>query len=73
MRVLDVVEGRVIYEDPLDPSDAWIYGVETRVEALDGRCSMSVEDFDRLMIELSYKPAYWESASDGATDQIEES
>ena len=61
VRVLSVTGDRVHYEDPLDPEEAWIYGVETRIEATDGRCSMAVEDFDQLMVELSYLPRFWEA------------
>ncbi len=66
VRVLTIDEDaqRVLYEDPLDPEEAWIYGVETKIESSDGRCSMSVEDFDQLMVELSYLPRFWVAPED---------
>jgi hypothetical protein len=51
---------RVFYEDPLDPTESWIPGVETRVEDDRGRCSMSRPDFLKLMDELSYLPAHYQ-------------
>lgn len=64
VRVLAIEADRVLYEDPLDPEESWIYGVETRIESTDGRCSMSVHDFDQLMVELSYLPRFWEAPKD---------
>ncbi len=62
VRVLSFDDGadRVFYEDPLDPTESWIPGVETKVEDDCGRCSMSRADFCRLMDELSYLPAHYQ-------------
>lgn len=51
-------EERVVYEDPLDPTESWIPGADTRVEDNRGRCSIAREDFERLMDEMSYRPRY---------------
>lgn len=55
---IDDEEGRVHYDDPLDPEDPWMPGVETRVETDEGRCSMAYEDFEELLCEVSYRPIH---------------
>lgn len=57
---IDDEEGRVHYDDPLDPEDPWMPGVETRVETDEGRCSISFEDFEELLCEVSYRPVHAE-------------
>ena len=63
VRVLafDGENDRVVYEDPLDPTESWIPGADTRVEDDRGRCSISRVDFCRLMDELSYLPVHHRS------------
>lgn len=56
VRVLAIEADRVVYEDPLDPESPWVPDVPTRIDDADGRCSMSVDDFRKLMVELSYPP-----------------
>ena len=56
---LDEADGRLFYEDPLDPEKEWMPDVETRIEDRWGTCSMAVDDFYGLMIELSYRPQFW--------------
>lgn len=57
---LDEARSQVIYEDPLDPEGAWLPGADSRVLDTEGRCSMPIQKFLRLMSELSYKPAFYE-------------
>ena len=57
---IDDAEGRAWYDDPLDPEDPWMPGVQTVVEDDKGTCSMSVEDFELLVCEISYQPQYAE-------------
>ncbi len=57
-------ENRVVYEDPLDPTESWIPGADTRVEDDCGRCSIARDDFERLMDEMSYRPRYLEPHGD---------
>ncbi len=66
VRVLAIEEDedRVVYEDPLDPTESWIPAAETRIENDRGRCSMGGDDFRRLMDELSYRPRYLHPAED---------
>jgi hypothetical protein len=59
---VDEAAGRVVYEDPLDPAQPWLPGIETRVEDRSGRCSMALADLGRLMLELSYRPCFWPGA-----------
>lgn len=62
VRVLsvDLSADRITYEDPLDPPEPWLDGVETRIEDHEGRCSMKLADFDQRMLEVSYKPRFWQ-------------
>lgn len=55
VRVLRIDDGagRIWYDDPLDPEVPWIPDVESRVENLDGHCSMAKSDFLGLVVELS--------------------
>lgn len=57
---IDDETNRVHYDDPLDPEDPWMPGVETRVETDDGECSMAFEDFEELLCEVSYRPVHAE-------------
>jgi len=61
VRVLDIDEQRerIVYDDPLDPTEPWMAGVETCVEDTLGRCSMPLADFESMMVELSYRPVHW--------------
>lgn len=56
IRVLEVHPEHVVYEDPLDPEAPWIHEAPTAVLDASGRCRMAIEDFRRLMVELSYPP-----------------
>ena len=62
----DAASDRVVYEDPLDPEEPWIPGAETRLENLQGRCSMPRADFLRLMVEVSYRPQHWQAVKNNA-------
>lgn len=68
VRVLavDPVAQRITYEDPLDPLEPWLEGVEIRIEDREGRCSMSYADFQSLMLEVSYRPEFWDFSGDGS-------
>jgi hypothetical protein len=56
---VDEAAGRVVYDDPLDPPEPWLPGIETRVEDRSGRCSMTIAGLGELMLELSYRPCFW--------------
>lgn len=58
VRILEIRDERVIYEDPLDPEAPWVPGVPSRVEDRRGRCSMAWTDLQGLMVELSYRPVH---------------
>lgn len=58
VRILRWDGGRVWYDDPLDPSVPWMPDVDSRVETLDGLCSMQEADFFGLIVELSCRPAH---------------
>jgi hypothetical protein len=51
---------RIMYDDPLDPLEPWLEGVEVRIEDREGRCSMSADGFRSIMLEVSYKPMFWD-------------
>jgi hypothetical protein len=57
---LDRPKGLVIYDDPMDPQVSWFEGVRTCVEDKYGRCTMAIEDFQKLVVELSYRPDLWQ-------------
>lgn len=65
---IDDEEGRVHYDDPLDPEDPWMPGLETRVETDEGRCSMSYTDFEELLCEVSYRPQHAEGVVEARAD-----
>jgi len=53
---IDHEKNLVYYDDPMDPQQSWFRGVQTNIIDRYGRCSMSIEDFQKLLVELSYKP-----------------
>lgn len=44
------------YDDPMDPERRWFDGANVTIHDPFGHCSMPIEDFLRLMTELSYRP-----------------
>lgn len=58
VRVLALHDGRVVYDDPLDPDRPWIPHAATRVLDRAGRCSMALSDFQAMVVELSYMPRF---------------
>lgn len=60
IRVLavDRVKGTVLYDDPMDPQQSWFEGVKSDVVDRYGHCTMPIEDFNKLLVELSYKPEF---------------
>jgi hypothetical protein len=55
---LDRARRNVIYDDPTDPQQSWFEGIRTQILDKYGRCTMSIADFERLLVELSYKPEF---------------
>jgi hypothetical protein len=53
---LDQKDGMVIYDDPMDPQQTWFQGVKTHIVDKYGRCKMSMEDFEKLVVEMSFRP-----------------
>lgn len=60
VRVLavDREKGTVLYDDPMDPQQSWFEGVRSDIVDKYGHCTMPIEDFDKLLVELSYKPQF---------------
>ncbi len=60
VRVLavDRAKGIVLYDDPMDPQQSWFEGVRSDIVDKYGHCTMPIEDFDKLLVELSYKPQF---------------
>jgi hypothetical protein len=54
---IDWSEREVHYDDPMDPDRRWFDGANVTIHDTFGHCSMPVDDFSRLMTELSYRPA----------------
>lgn len=46
---------RIHYDDPMDPTRRWFDGANMTVHDPYGHCSMPIDDFLRLMTELSYR------------------
>jgi hypothetical protein len=65
VRVLavDRKKGTVLYDDPMDPQRSWFEGVKSDVIDKYGHCTMAIEDFDKLLVELSYKPEFGPGAA----------
>lgn len=65
VRVLavDRKKGTVLYDDPMDPQQSWFEGVKSDVIDKYGHCSMTIEDFNKLLVELSYKPEFGPGAA----------
>lgn len=65
VRVLavDRKKGTVLYDDPMDPQQSWFEGVKSDVVDKYGHCTMSIDDFDKLLVELSYKPQFGPGAA----------
>jgi hypothetical protein len=55
---------RVHYDDPMDPERRWFDGAEVTIHDPFGHCSMSIDDFLRLMTELTYRPALFKRANE---------
>jgi hypothetical protein len=60
---IDRKKGTVLYDDPMDPQQSWFEGVKSDVVDKYGHCTMSIEDFDKLLVELSYKPEFAPTAA----------
>ncbi len=60
VRVLavDRKKGTVLYDDPMDPQRSWFEGIKSDIVDKYGHCTMTIEDFDKLLVELSYKPQF---------------
>jgi hypothetical protein len=56
---IDWSNREVHYDDPMDPTQAWFDGADVTIHDLYGHCSMPIEDFTRLMTELSYRPEFF--------------
>lgn len=64
IRVLKVDRkaGIVEYEDPMDPERPWLTDAHTQIADSFGRCCMPIEEFETLLVELSYQPKFWNGA-----------
>ncbi|MBK9260342.1 MAG: hypothetical protein IPM54_10950 [Polyangiaceae bacterium] len=56
---IDWTNRSIHYDDPMDPTQSWFDGAEVTIHDAQGHCSMKIDDFLRLMTELSYRPALW--------------
>lgn len=56
---LDREAGTVLYDDPMDPQQTWFEGIRTRIVDKYGHCTMPIADFEKLVVELSYRPEFW--------------
>ncbi|HRI65671.1 MAG TPA: hypothetical protein PK156_15595 [Polyangium sp.] len=78
VRVLavDRDKGTVLYDDPMDPQQSWFEGVKSDIVDKYGHCTMPIEDFNKLMVELSYKPQFGPgqqaTSAPAATPQVEQ-
>jgi hypothetical protein len=66
---IDWSKGVVHYDDPMDPERRWFDGADVTVHDPFGHCSMSIDDFMRLMTEITYRPALFERTPDTSQDQ----
>ena len=53
---IDAANRAIHYDDPMDPQRRWFDGANVTIHDSYGHCSMPIEDFLRLMTELSYRP-----------------
>lgn len=68
---IDRQKGTVLYDDPMDPQQSWFDGVKSDIVDKYGHCTMPIEDFDKLLVELSYKPQFGPGAQVPATPMAE--
>jgi hypothetical protein len=61
---LDWNDRSVHYDDPMDPDRRWFDGAQVTIHDPFGHCSMPIDDFKRLMTELSYRPALWKRVAE---------
>ena len=54
----------VHYDDPMDPDRRWFDGAEMTLHDSFGHCSMPIDDFSRLMTEMSYRPEFFTREAD---------
>lgn len=54
------------YDDPMDPEQRWFDGAEVTIHNPFGHCSMPIDDFLRLMTELTYRPDLFKRDSENA-------
>jgi hypothetical protein len=73
VRVLavDRIKGTVLYDDPMDPQQTWFDGVKSDIVDRYGHCTMPIEDFNKLLVELSYKPQFGPGAQPTAAPSAE--
>lgn len=62
----------VHYDDPMDPERRWFDGVDVTIHDSFGHCSMSIDDFLRLMTELTFRPALFKPESMTSENAIED-
>jgi len=53
---IDWANQAVHYDDPMDPERRWFDGADVTIHDPFGHCSMPIEDFLRLMTEMTYRP-----------------
>lgn len=66
---LDRKTGTVLYDDPMDPQQNWFEGVRTQIVDKYGHCTMPIDDFSKLLVELSYRPEFWTPPATAAKPQ----
>ncbi len=57
----------VHYDDPMDPDRRWFDGADVTIHDTFGHCSMPIDDFSKLMTEMSYRPEFF--IREGERDQ----
>lgn len=56
---VDQQEQTIHYDDPMDPRQRWFDGARVTIVDTFGHCSMPIDDFLRLMTEMSFQPQLW--------------
>lgn len=62
---IDWTNRAIHYDDPMDPDHRWFDGADVTIHDPYGHCSMPIDDFLRLMTELSYRPELFTRESEG--------
>lgn len=69
---IDWTNHTIHYDDPMDPDRRWFDGADVTIHDPFGHCSMPIDDFLRLMTELSYRPELFTRSTSDESESLDQ-